>query len=493
MVRWSRYSCHFTTARGEHLVYNALSNSLLQLDDAHDRAVARLHRLSETPGGADETALGAGLGAGGEAVDPGLLPALRRHLVLVAADEEDEALLAERTARNAAAYRTGMVGLTICPTLACNFRCGYCFEHSQHDGKVMTSETAGHLVAFIRGHEDARRLSLAWYGGEPTLAWDRIRDLTERFLGLGLVFEPAGLVTNGYLLDERRIGQLADLRIETIQVTLDGPPETHDARRVLPGGGPTYARILDNLDVLMASAWGGRLSVRVNVDRTNAECFTEFREELLQRFSTPRVRVYAGHVSPAPGDQATADCALCASEWHELALALYWEHGMLPARGFYPPSTPAGCVATAPSGYVVGPAGELYDCWEDVGDADMVIGDVAADPPVTDPGLHARYLVGTDPFGDPECLACDVLPVCNGGCAAKRLRAQRGEPTGDHCSPYRRHLEAYLEAYLDAFLTRELCAAVLAPGPPGERPGWRLVSPEPATSAGAALTPLDGD
>jgi len=77
----------------------------------------------------------------------------------------------------------------------------------------------------------------------------------------------------------------------------------------------------------------------------------------------------------------------------------------------------------------------LSNCREDVGDRAMAIGDVAACPPITNPGLHARHRVGTDPFGDPECLGCDVLPFCNGGCAARRLRSQRGEPGNDSCSP----------------------------------------------------------
>ena len=111
----------------------------------------------------------------------------------------------------------------------------------------------------------------------------------------------------------------------------------------------------------------------------------------------------------------------------------------------------------------------------------MVIGDVHEEEPITDPGLRALYALGTDPFDDPECRDCDVLPICGGGCANKRLRARHyGEEGLTLCSPYKEHLTAYLEEYYDTFLGREIRAAVLMPGPEtNDDRGYRDVSPRP--------------
>jgi uncharacterized protein len=485
-VRWSAYSRRFDTARGDHLLYNALSNSLLQLDDAH---ASIADDLSDACPGEEPT-----LSAASEALEDKFLAALRERLVLVAPGDEEDALLVDRHRRITAAYATGVLSLTICPTLACNFRCPYCFEHAQQDGATMSDETAEDLLTFVRTHTDARRLAVTWYGGEPTLAWDRVRDLTERFRSLDIEYLPAALVTNGSLLDASRIKDLDELSIRSIQVTLDGPAEIHDARRTLAGGGATYDLIVANLDALVSSQWEGRLSIRVNVDHGNADRFVETREALLQRWPADAVRVYAGHVSLDHDAKPAGACALSTSEWAEHTLGLYTEHSLLPPRGFYPRRHPAGCVATAAAAYVVGPRGELYDCWEDVGRADLCVGNVASDPALTQLGLHAAYGLGTDPYNDPDCLACHALPICDGGCANRRLRRQRGELALEVCSPYKDHLEAYLEAYFDAFVGRELCSAVLTPGPPATWNGWRDVTPAAHPDVLApGLSPLDED
>lgn len=493
---WSRYNCLYRSARDGFFLYNALSNTLLKLDEEHYRAAESLRdgsaeRLrddgAETSHGAEGPSCGGPCGheaAGdGSAAAPGeaFLAALRAHAVLVEPAEERRRLLALRYARLARHFETGTLGLTICPTLACNFRCPYCFEHSQAENGVMSSETVERLLGFIAGFTDARRLAVAWYGGEPTLAWEAVRALTARFRDLDIVYENAGLVTNGYLLDAEKSAQLNELSISSVQITLDGPAELHDQRRRLAAGGPTYARIMENIAALLASDYTGKCVIRVNVDSANRESFGELRGALLERFHDPRLSVYAGRVHADPDHPYGPDSCLAADAWAEYTLSLYGESGLLPTRGFYPSPAVGGCVANAHQGFVVGPAGELYKCWEDVGLPALAIGNVHADEPVTAPGLRAHYALGTDPDEEPACRACHVLPICTGGCPNKRLRTlQFGESGHEYCSPYKDHLVEYLEAYYDTYLTREICAAVLGTGTrEGDDCGWRVVSPGP--------------
>lgn len=441
----------------------------MELDEAHYRV---LEGLRDRGHGEGESAV----------ADHEFLALLRANKVLVEAGEEERLLLARHYERHALCFDTSRLGLTICPTLRCNFRCPYCFEASQADGATMTPETVERLLAFIASYEDARSLSLAWYGGEPTLAWEVIEDVTTRVQALDIEYAGAGLVTNGYILTAEKIARLGDLQITSIQITLDGPPEVHDARRVLAGGAPTYARILENVAALVESPYEGACAIRVNVDKHNLEGFLELRAELLARFEGTKLSVYAGHVNTSLGHSYDHACSLDLDDWAEFTFDLYRAGGLVPHGRFYPAGDLHGiCVATCHNGFVVGPSGELYKCWEDVGKPEMVIGDVTAEEPITDPGLRALYALGTDAYDDPECLACAVLPICGGGCANKRLRAKRlGEEGLLVCSPYRDHLTAYLEEYYDTFLTREICAAVLAPGAAAkDGKGYRVVSPPP--------------
>ncbi len=89
----------------------------------------------------------------------------------------------------------------------------------------------------------------------------------------------------------------------------------------------------------------------------------------------------------------------------------------------------------------------------------------------------ALYSIATDPFDDPACLECSVLPICGGGCVNMRLKAQHFKEEGvDYCSPFRDRLVQYLEAYYDTFRVKEIGRSVF--GPPDDslrQKGYRMI------------------
>ena len=463
-MQWSRYNKLFKSERFGLFIYNALSNVLMELDQAHYAMLESLsegHRVSDLPEKAFQALL------------------CEKH-VLVEPGEEEGVLLAQQYQRLAACFDTSVLWLTICPTLRCNFRCPYCFESSQQDGKTMTVATAHRLVDWIAQNKEIRAFHVTWYGGEPLLAFDAICVLTEELQRLDAKCEDIHLITNGYLLDGDKIARLNDLRISRIQITLDGPREIHDARRVLAGGGPTFDRILKSVDDLMDSDYAGHCTIRVNVDKRNAASFLDLRMGLLERFRGKRLSVYPGHVDA--GQSHPYDHGLCfdTTDWAGFNLGLYHSHGILPGCGLHPSGFMEGiCIATRHNGFVVGPEGELYKCRRDVGKPGMVVGNIHGRDPITHPVLRAQYVVGMDAYNDPECRACERLPICGGACTNTRLRSKLfGEGCVHFCSPFKDHLVDYLEAYIDSLRTMEICAAVLAPGGRSRVvDGYRVVLP----------------
>ncbi len=462
---WSRYNRLFRSERFGRFLYNILSNTLIELDRPQHDLLAGLKTGDPCPPLPDKDL-------------EGLL--CEKH-VLVEPGQEEGILLTHQCRRHAGIFEPSILGLTICPTLRCNFRCSYCFETSQADGKTMSRETRERLVEWIRQRKNASALSVTWYGGEPLLAFDVIRDLTESFTSLDAAYDNAGLITNGYLLNKDVFTKLNDLKITSIQLTLDGPRQMHDARRVLAGGGPTFDRIMANLNELMHSDYAGSCKIRVNVDRRNLDLYLQLRTELLERFKGANLFVYPGLVDSAEWHAYGLGPCLNMNEWAEFNLEMYRRHRIIPPGGLHPAGPMNGlCIAAMHNGFVVGPEGELYKCWDDVGKTEMIAGNVRQDNPAAVSVLQARYVLGMDAYNDTQCRTCDYLPICGGGCVSKRMRTRLNGETGlPVCSPLKERLIEYLEAYIDVIRTREICEAVISPhGAQSMKTSYRVISPD---------------
>jgi len=157
--------------------------------------------------------------------------------------------------------------LFINPTQECNFRCRYCYESFSY-GK-MSSYIQEKIVRYVR--ENIHKYSglyVSWFGGEPLLAMDCIKYLSEQFIKICNFnkrrFE-ASITTNGYLLSVATFCDLLKYHINHYQVTLDGSEEIHDAYRVTAGGNKSFARIVNNLKDIKALKRGDFLiTIRSN-------------------------------------------------------------------------------------------------------------------------------------------------------------------------------------------------------------------------------------
>ena len=470
---WSRYNVLYDSPRFGPFLYNAVSNALLDLDDEHYRLLAAMRDSGEAepPPAAPEGSV-----AGD---DHDFFAVLQKYKMLVDAEADEAALLALRYDRLTRCFDTSALTLSICPTLGCDFRCSYCFEDSQDDGAVMDAATVDALIAFIEGLKDIRRLNITWYGGEPTLAWEVIEEITRRVAQLDIELEHASLVTNGYGLDMAKIARLNDLKVREVQISLDGPAEVHDARRPLAGGAGTFARILETIHAIAGSDYEGRCRVRVNVDRDNASRVAEVQGLLADVTADGKVMIYLTRVT---GNPACGDGRLLSNdEWAALETGLHHEEGVHPPGGIYPAQQDGVCSATCRSSFVVGPRGELYECWDVVGRSEWVTGHLSSEVGATR-AQCAEYAVSLDPFDDGLCGTCTVLPVCGGGCVHQRLLARRAE-TPLCISPLKDHLVEYLDEYYDGWLARALCTVGLPFDEESRRrKGYRSVHPAALTA-----------
>ena len=339
----------------------------------------------------------------------------------------DERAALETMGRGTCAGSRG-IGLTICPTMGCNFDCPYCFEN--HHGKAMTPEVQDDVIALAERMIDAdgsKNLSVTWFGGEPLLACDVIESLSERLKALaserGAEYR-AGIITNGYLLTQDVIDMLERCEVKSAQVTIDGMGATHDATRRLANGGPTFERITTNLRECKIPF---RVNIRHNVHEGNRAEMDELKEfiDAIAEESGNELFYYPAPVSGSEtaderGEQVGL---LCGSNESDVSIRRDASRFSV-GRGHY-------CGAHSIWAVGIDAEGNLQKCWEAVDRPDISFG-TAHDWDPTDPLASASnpdnltmYLNTASPVPDEECRECVWLPLCVGGCPHRRLFGDR--------------------------------------------------------------------
>lgn len=422
-MKWSNYNLLFKSEKHGHLLYNSLTNSFASLDEASHKAV---EAIRESPDGYDF------------AKAPGLYLQLLMMKVLVEDKEEKYLLNINRMKRLNSCFDDTVLSLTIIPTLSCNFNCVYCYELFRRPVHMSEAVEDG-IINFIKKFRKTQHLVLDWFGGEPLIRFASMRRLTEKIMGLGINFD-ASLVTNGYLLDVEIMKSLKDLRIKLVQITIDGPEEIHDKRRPLVSGGGTFKKIVSNLERLV-DYYDEDLLLRVNIDRANYHRYHEIHDYLKERIKGDKVYITAGCVVSVANPYA--DC-FNRNERAAFFIDAFRHYGIV-ATEFYPETGKHTCTANQKNSFLIGPEGEIYNCWVDIGEKNLVVGSIFENTP-WDMASIAKYMVGTDPFDEPECRECFYLPVCNGGCPKFWLEKKEScHSVRDVCVEFKNCLPEWLE------------------------------------------------
>ena len=134
---------------------------------------------------------------------------------------------------------SGTASITVILSYDCNFRCTYCTQrHTQlkgdnHLNLAMSNDVMDACFKFI---ENSGTKEVTLFGGEPLMPYPDHIQRVERFFegirelgGIGV-----NIVSNGYSWKEYKNVFKSGL-ISNIQVTIDGPPEVHDQRRMRRG------------------------------------------------------------------------------------------------------------------------------------------------------------------------------------------------------------------------------------------------------------------
>ena len=91
--------------------------------------------------------------------------------------------------------------------------------------------------------------------------------------------------------------------------------------------------------------------------------------------------------------------------------------------------------------FLIDHEGYLYRCFNYVGDQSKSMGNIRNEIDYNQPAFTSLF--NFDPFDDETCRNCSILPVCLGGCPARRSRS--GVAHEQVCDTWKHNLKPMLE------------------------------------------------
>lgn len=342
-----------------------------------------------------------------------------------------------------AMFDNAELALTIAPTLACNFKCPYCYETSRNN--IISSEGINAILDFVKEKYETnsfKKIKVNWYGGEPLIAIDsvvQISNLLIDFSNTNNIEYSAKMITNGSLINDEILKKLKSIKVSNIQITIDGTKEKNDKRRLSKDGTPTYQKLVNN--VKKTADCGIGVEVRMNTDNINKEDYLKL-VDIFKEYDN--VDVYMGHlIKYKNNDELQCFDFLSKEEYGKLSYKMSANvkcdyENIFECKKMY-------CGATQENNFIIDEECNVYKCWNDIGNNDKVIYNLLEKPDNRKVNKKAflRYM-SWNPFNKEQCKNCKIFPICAGGCAYESIKDNEL-----YCYPPKYAIDQYIISYYE--------------------------------------------
>jgi uncharacterized protein len=361
--------------------------------------------------------------------------------------------------KNAELKKKQQICLVFVLTYACNLSCKYCYQKTvestlhappmsaEFTNKILTQ----YLPKLFPNASKNNNISFILFGGEPLLPSNR-----DSILCI-LEYAKQNSVAITTATNAVYVPQMIDLfgqkygQIQNVQVTLDGDRAYHNTQRIPLSGKPTFDDII--------------LAIRM-LKKTNANVLIRVHTHPKQMRSTKRLVKYL-HKEKIIGGNVNIyfaplnDFQKCSKEDRRIFKQIFenvskkidtppapslsflkdliemQEWKILPAIRF--------CSLGNDTFRMIDSLGDIYDCYEELGDRKRRIGTFAANDKLTFYPLKKTYS-NRHILNIPECLKCSLALFCGGGCAI-RARLQTGSMFKPYCHQNKEFIAETLKAY----------------------------------------------
>jgi len=353
-------------------------------------------------------------------------------------------------------YNSGLFSVTILLTMSCNLRCTYCFQG--HDNRSMTldREKADRIIGFITSsakNRGVKHISIMLFGGEPLVNINvgyYILAKIEEFCKQNDMTYSSAIITNGTLLNVDIISKLFRFNCHMIQVTLDGIKKIHDSRRMYQNGKGSFDETIKAL-MLLKEHRKIHTVIRINIDKTNIDK----THELLEYIGKNSIDLTDFRVDFGIVRGETAGCSgyseNCFNE-SEIGDVLYdlWNSAIL--QGFKYNIRPIRknmyCGLYSNNQFTIDPNGDVYKCWEHVGDGKHLMGKIDKYGNLVNLTYAFFDWMSRDPLKNEQCNKCVYLPVCGGGCGVMSYN-QTGSYHSSGCFKIKGTVEKQVLKYVE--------------------------------------------
>lgn len=368
---------------------------------------------------------------------------LRKCKILTQKKNEDDEVLAFIRSRIPAP------SLNVCYFILseqCNLACKYCFlgnnnpeVRKKFSSKKMTKETADQALSyFIRqiklsdNKDPENKPTIIFYGGEPLLNFSVLEYVTLRVKELRET-EPClknaelSVITNGILLNESKLNRLKELGVP-IAISIDGCSEETNEQRVDLAGRSTFARVVKILDLAK------KLGIDISLSITLTEKTLKSKDEILRLISEYKIKGFGFNIlmsnkSFILSDEYNNNAAdFIIDIFHDLRdIGVYEDRIMRKLKAFSKSQVYfSDCAATAGSQIVITPDGSVGICHGCISERQYFNSSIYDNTfnANIDP-LFIEWSQNT-PVNKDDCLSCEALGICGGGCPINALHCKAG-------------------------------------------------------------------
>nr|WP_319570095.1 radical SAM protein [uncultured Draconibacterium sp.] len=395
----SIYNSIIPVTKKSHLIYNSLSDAIIIFNSEHKQDILQPNILKDK--------------------QPKFYEDLVKAECYVHKDLDEFKKLKEINAKFVDNPTTYV--LTVNPTMACNFKCWYCYEDHKRFSK-MSPETIQNIKLFssktIKENPKLSSFSLSFFGGEPLMYCNSIvfpimKNHVELCNSAGISYS-VSFTSNGSLINDNLLKELSKYSNVGFQLTLDGDKTNHDKVRFFNNGKGSYELIIKNMLKLLSK----EMNVRLRVNYTK-ETFSSIPDIIKDLKKVPKIylpyllldfhQVWQDKGKNKLGTQVEEVLKTFAQE------GLNYTHNSINLIRDY-------CYADLTNSVVVNYNGEVFKCTAKDFTSDRSLGhlnsfgEICWKKPFTNPALKR--------FENKPCQSCRIAPLCAGGCSNYILNQQ---------------------------------------------------------------------